>query len=99
MENSDSGVIAGNEAFYLRLLHYIYNDLFPAPNSIFGILFYSFVLILFKSLGMYFVEKYYEKTTPEEEDFKVANVEISEKILERRKQKAKEAIEYLKKAK
>ena len=85
-----------DKSLYTNSLSYILNDIFPAPNTPWGILFYCLILIIIKIIFSYFIDWYAEKYGDQEEELKAIPAEISEKILERRKQKAKEAIEILK---
>lgn len=88
---------AHDELFYVKSIRFLLNDFFPAPNTPWGIFFYCFILITIKMIFSYFFNWYAEKYVDQEgEEIKVVPGEISEKILERRKQKAKEALEFLK---
>jgi len=87
------------ENIFLKPIRYILNDVFPEPNSLFGILFYCFILIIIKGIFSHILNFYAEKYVDEDHnnDLKSIPGEISQKILERRKQKAKEAVEFLNK--
>jgi len=103
MTNSDyfqsfeEQIKSNDENFYVKTVRFIFNDIFPAPNSPWGILFYCFTLIIIKMIFSFFLNLYASKYgCDDEENFKVIPGNISEKILERRKQKSKEALEFLK---
>jgi hypothetical protein len=97
-ENLEQILIKQDSLVYEDLKTYLFNYLFPSPNTPYGLLFYCFIVFIIRNFFLFFCKYYIDKLNDQEIGInKSFSEKIYKKILEKRKIKAKEALDILKK--